>query len=43
LDKSLSEGLLLEAELFGTACSSEDSQEGTAAFLEKRKADFKGK
>ena len=43
LDKSLPEGLLLEAELFGTACSSEDSDEGTKAFLEKRKANFQGK
>jgi enoyl-CoA hydratase len=43
LDKSLPEGLLLEAELFGTACSSEDSNEGTKAFLEKRKANFQGK
>lgn len=43
LDKSLPEGLLLEADLFGTACSSEDSDEGTKAFLEKRKADFQGK
>jgi enoyl-CoA hydratase len=43
LDRSLPEGLLLEAELFGTACSSEDSDEGTKAFLEKRKANFQGK
>jgi enoyl-CoA hydratase len=43
LDKSLPEGLLLEAELFGTACLSEDSDEGTKAFLEKRKANFQGK
>jgi enoyl-CoA hydratase len=43
LDKTLPEGLLLEAELFGTACSSEDSDEGTKAFLEKRKANFQGK
>lgn len=43
LDKSLSEGLLLEAEFFGSACSTEDSKEGTKAFLEKRKANFQGK
>lgn len=43
LEKSLPEGLLLEAELFGSACSTEDSKEGTNAFLDKRKADFKGK
>lgn len=43
LDKSLSEGLLLEAEFFGNACSTEDSKEGTKAFLEKRKANFQGK
>lgn len=43
LDKTLPEGLLLEAEFFGAACSTEDSDEGTKAFLEKRKANFKGK
>jgi len=43
LDKPLAEGLLLEAELFGNACSTEDSKEGTRAFLEKRKALFQGK
>ena len=42
LDKTLGEGLLLEADLFGKACLTEDSKEGTLAFLEKRKADFKG-
>lgn len=43
LDKPLPEGLLHEAELFGSACSTEDSKEGTKAFLEKRKPNFQGK
>ena len=43
LDKNLPEGLLLEAELFGNACATEDSKEGTDAFLNKKKANFQGK
>lgn len=43
LDISLDEALLLEADLFGKSCATEDSKEGTEAFLEKRKADFQGK
>ena len=37
------EGLFLEATLFGLSCATEDMREGTKAFLEKRKADFRGK
>src|ERR1700746_1063872 len=37
------EGLFLEATLFRLSCSTEDMREGTKAFLEKRKADFRGK
>ena len=37
------EGLFLEATLFGLSCATEDKREGTKAFLEKRKADFRGR
>jgi enoyl-CoA hydratase len=42
LDVSLNKGLDLEADLFGKVCATDDSKEGTKAFLEKRKAEFKG-
>ena len=37
------EGLRYEAALFGQTCATADFQEGVAAFLERRKAEFKGK
>ncbi len=40
---SLDEGLRVEAALFGMSFSSEDKVEGIDAFLNKRKAEFKGK
>lgn len=35
------EGLLFEAKKFGEICGTDDFKEGTSAFLEKRKANFK--
>lgn len=39
----LEDGLKLEAELFARLFSTEDVREGTRAFLEKRRPDFKGR
>lgn len=36
-------GFQIEADLFGQLCDTEDFKEGTGAFLEKRKPNFKGK
>ena len=43
LDMPIAEALNFEATLFGLVASTDDMREGTKAFLEKRKADFKGR
>ncbi len=42
LEFSLDDAFAYEAHLFGVCASSKDMKEGLGAFLEKRKADFKG-
>jgi len=43
LQTTLDEGLRIEADMFARACSTEDKDEGTSAFLAKRKPEFKGR
>jgi enoyl-CoA hydratase len=43
LDMSFADAQVFEATLFGLVSSTDDMREGTRAFLEKRKAEFKGK
>ena len=43
LDMSLDKAQFLEATLFGLVASTDDMREGTKAFLEKRKPQFKGR
>ena len=42
MQMSLQDGCDLEATLFGLVAATEDMREGTQAFLEKRRAEFKG-
>jgi enoyl-CoA hydratase len=41
VEMPLEEGLALEANIFGVVCATADMREGMAAFLEKRKPEFK--
>jgi enoyl-CoA hydratase len=42
LEMGVDQALLLEAGYFGLLSATEDMQEGTKAFVEKRRASFKG-
>lgn len=43
VEMPLDKGQFLEATLFGLVAATDDMREGTKAFLEKRRADFKGR
>ena len=43
MDTSQSEGFALEASYFGLCAATEDKEEGTSAFLEKRQPQFQGR
>lgn len=43
MEMSVDDGLALESNLFGLLAATEDMREGMTAFLEKRKAEFRGK
>jgi len=43
LEVPLEEGMVLEANAFGVLCASDDMREGLQAFLDKRKAAFRGR
>jgi len=43
LETSLAEGLFIESSLFAICAASEDKKEGTAAFVERRAPQFKGR
>jgi enoyl-CoA hydratase len=43
LEMPLADAAIFEATLFGLVASTDDMREGTRAFLQKRKPDFKGK
>jgi enoyl-CoA hydratase len=43
MEMSVDDGLALESNLFGLLAATDDMREGMSAFLEKRKAEFKGR
>jgi enoyl-CoA hydratase len=43
MEMDVDDGLALESNLFGLLAATEDMREGMNAFLEKRKAEFRGK